>query len=189
MRTENEIINNLYIPGYMNRVELAHLDNMISELTPGSIAVEVGSMHGRSAYCLAKSNPDVVLFCIDHWLGEDIASFKITGGVTCVNSLEVFLENTRDCPNIIHKQITQTNIEWNDELVDMVFIDAGSHSNPIEWEIVQYWLPKIKPGGILAGHDHHPNFPDVIQNTTILEKLGLNRLRMLSDSKIWSFKI
>jgi predicted O-methyltransferase YrrM len=39
-----------------------------------------------------------------------------------------------------------------DGTVDMVFIDAD-HSHPAPLNDIQAWLPKLKPDGLLCGHD------------------------------------
>jgi hypothetical protein len=106
------------------------------------------------------------------------------------NLLSVFQSFTASCPNIIIKQIEQAHIDWDAAPVNMVFIDAAGHTNPLEWEIIQHWIPKIKSGGILAGHDYHPAFPDVIANYSLLEEMGYQKLLpIIGGSAIWSFKI
>ena len=186
MRTPDDYVYNLTIPGFMTPIELFLLDCMVSNLQPGSVVVEIGSMFGRSAYCMARSNPEITLYCIDPWRGEDV-----THRPPRKNLLSVFQSFTTTCPNIITKQIEQgqAHIEWDAAPVDMVFIDAAGHTNPLEWEIVQHWIPKIKSGGILAGHDCHPNSPDVIANVSLLEEMGYQKLPIMRGSKIWSFKI
>jgi predicted O-methyltransferase YrrM len=184
MRLPEEIEYNLTIPGWMWPIELVHLDSLVSSLPCNSVVVEIGSLHGRSGYCMAKSNKDIVLYCIDLWLDKTIIP-----GSRYKNTIDVFRKFTKDCPNIISIQITETNVVWNNTIVDMVFIDAGSHSNPVEWDIIQYWIPKIKPGGILSGHDYHTNYPDVITNVNKLTNMGYDALPMIPGSMIWSFKI
>lgn len=183
MRTPNDTTYNLSIPGFMRPVELRHLDGLVSTLAPGAIVVEVGSMFGRSSYCIAKSNPGVTLYCVDQWKGDVVPRYP-----EFTNSLTEFQKYTAACPNIITKHIEQTHVEWDGGKVDMVFIDAGCHANPIEWEIVQYWLPKIKNGGLLTGHDYHPVYPDVIANVARLENMGYRKLSPRLNSSIWSFK-
>jgi len=45
---------------------------------------------------------------------------------------------------------------------DVVFID-GDHS--VEGVLLDYdcWIDSLKPGGILAFHDYHPNHPGVVK--------------------------
>lgn len=46
---------------------------------------------------------------------------------------------------------------------DLVFIDANHTYDDVRADI-RAWLPLVKPGGILAGHDYSPDlFPGVVQ--------------------------
>lgn len=48
------------------------------------------------------------------------------------------------------------------EGLDFVFIDADHSYGSVRADIAA-WLPKVKSGGIIAGHDFAPEFPGVIQ--------------------------
>lgn len=51
----------------------------------------------------------------------------------------------------------------NDGALDFVFID-GDHSRAGVERDIAAWLPKVRPGGLMAGHDFdHPLFPGVAQ--------------------------
>lgn len=52
-----------------------------------------------------------------------------------------------------------------DASLDFVFIDADHAYGSVARDI-DAWLPKVKPGGVIAGHDHCPDFPGVIQAVT-----------------------
>ena len=49
-----------------------------------------------------------------------------------------------------------------DETADFVYID-GLHDYGNISRDIELWYPKVKPGGIIAGHDYHPDLPDVIR--------------------------
>jgi hypothetical protein len=47
--------------------------------------------------------------------------------------------------------------------IDFVYVDA-IHTLDAVWDDLWRWAPKIRPGGILGGHDYgHPDFPGVKQ--------------------------
>ena len=46
--------------------------------------------------------------------------------------------------------------------LDFVFIDAQHDYDSVKKDI-EIWTPKLKPGGLLSGHDYQPNFKGVIQ--------------------------
>lgn len=45
--------------------------------------------------------------------------------------------------------------QFEDESVDFVFIDADHVYQSVRNDVLA-WLPKVKPGGIIAGHDYNP---------------------------------
>jgi hypothetical protein len=49
---------------------------------------------------------------------------------------------------------------YDDGAFDFVFIDAEHTHRGVAADIAA-WLPKVKAGGILSGHDYQPNFPGV----------------------------
>lgn len=54
---------------------------------------------------------------------------------------------------------------YADGSLDFVFIDAEHDYANVRRDI-DAWLPKVKPGGIISGHDHCPDFPGVMQAVT-----------------------
>jgi len=52
--------------------------------------------------------------------------------------------------------------DFEDESIDFLFIDANHTYEYVSQDIAAY-LPKIKPGGIIAGHDFNGHHPGVVQ--------------------------
>jgi len=76
----------------------------------------------------------------------------------------------------------------------MIFIDT-LHKNPSDWDTIEYWMIRLKQGGILCGHDYYTierdgfvSFPDVNENVSRLEKLLEQPVTLYQWSSIWSFK-
>ena len=51
---------------------------------------------------------------------------------------------------------------YDDKSLDFVFIDAGHDYTSVKKDI-DAWLPKVKSGGILAGHDFMNEYSGIIQ--------------------------
>lgn len=51
----------------------------------------------------------------------------------------------------------------------MVYIDADHNYEPVKADI-RAWLPKVKPGGWITGHDYYWPFPGVLR--AVCEELG-----------------
>lgn len=71
--------------------------------------------------------------------------------------------------------------QFDDESLDFVYID-GDHSYQAVMDDIEAWLPKVKPGGILAGDDYvktdrDKRFYDVIQ--AVDDYVEINRIPTL----------
>lgn len=72
--------------------------------------------------------------------------------------------------NITHARSVDAAAKYADGSVDVVYIDAD-HSYEAVAADIDAWLPKIRPGGFIAGHDYHDGFPGVKQ--AVDERLSL----------------
>jgi hypothetical protein len=72
----------------------------------------------------------------------------------------------------------------------MLFEDS-THQNPQLRDTLQFFLPFIKSGGVIAGHDYHnPKWPDVKTETALLAAQLNAELVISSDKRcgIWWMK-
>src|SRR3990167_9310002 len=115
--------------------------------------VEVGSLEGISTLLFAN--------CVDTVYSVDCYDYKVppTGRIPehdqmFLEAERMFIERTKDVPNII--KIKKTSVEaakdFPDGSLDAVYIDAEHDEENVRADI-RAWRPKIKPGGILSGHD------------------------------------
>lgn len=135
-------------------------DNAVAEASDGAVFVEVGSFLGKSARYMAerirKSGKRITLFCVDHFRPvaeiKEVKDFLDSCGG---NYFFHFLNNTAPFRDIVIP-LCLASVEaakyFGDGVVDFVFIDA-SHDEASVREDIAVWNPKIKAGGMLAGHD------------------------------------
>lgn len=123
--------------------------------------VEVGSWKGKSAafMCveIANSNKQIKFDCVDIWTGAGTPG-EYDNDISVKNQTlyDEFLSNMKP----VEGKYTPVK-EWSDKAaskyadgsLDFVFIDAG-HSYENASADIKAWLPKVKPGGFLAGHDY-----------------------------------
>jgi SAM-dependent methyltransferase len=132
---------------------------MVTEFTNGSVFVEVGCWKGRSAACMcveiANSKKDIEFYCVDIWDGTDETDPALIG------LYDKFLHNLKSVAPYfrpLKMPSVDAAVKFKDASLDFVFIDAGHEYDAVKQDI-QAWYPKVKPGGILAGHDYYPYAP------------------------------
>jgi hypothetical protein len=129
---------------------------------------EIGTWHGDSAKAMAATGLCTVM-CVDHWRGSDV----LIETAKAEPPLYKFLENCKD--EIAAHKInyrTGTSVEMAQQftldgrMFDIVFIDAD-HSYESVRDDITAWLPLVRDGGILIGHDWgSEQFPGVAQAVT-----------------------
>lgn len=157
--------------------------------------VEVGSWKGKSASFLAveilNSNKNIKFDCIDTWNGSeehlDNESPFYEPLLTVPDGLyNEFIKNivpVKEIINPIRKTSLDASCMYERASLNCVFIDAA-HDYDNACLDIRSWLPKIKPGGILAGHDiaHKP-----IQNA-VQDCLTKNVIT-LREQDVWIYKV
>jgi len=68
--------------------------------------------------------------------------------------------------------------QFEEESLDFVFIDGDHSYTAVKADIIA-WLPRVRTGGILAGHDYYQRWPGVVR--AVDELLGARELRFLPD--------
>lgn len=130
-----------------------------TQATKRKVCVELGVWKGESLIYLLNElhllhGEDFQLFAIDLW---DKLSADTNGENLQKQSYKLFLENLNNTQlkqyvTIIKNDTAKSAKPFKDKSVDMVFIDA-SHDFYSVCRDIDAWLPKIKMGGIIAGHD------------------------------------
>jgi len=134
--------------------------SMVYKYYQGGHFVEVGSWKGRSASFMAVEiynsghKDDIKFDCVDTWKGsiehQDLDEIKND------SLYRIFLQNVEpvlDLINPIRKSSIEASKQYDDNSLDFVFLDASHEYNDIIDDI-NAWLPKLKIGGTLAGHDY-----------------------------------
>ena len=141
----------LQLPGWFSCQVL--YNDIIRSSIDGSHFVEVGSYEGQSAAYMAveiiNSKKKIKFDCIDTWANHN--DIRDTNEV-----YQRFLNNMNlviDYINPIRMDSVSASKLYNDNSLDFVYIDADHSYESVKDDIIS-WLPKVKPGGILAGHDY-----------------------------------
>ena len=52
--------------------------------------------------------------------------------------------------------------EFSADFFDFIYIDGYAHTGQEAGETLRQWWPKLKHGGVFAGHDYHPSWPQTV---------------------------
>jgi predicted O-methyltransferase YrrM len=115
-------------------------------------AVEIGAYSGEGTIVLAKHFKEVL--AVDPWLNGydigDVASQQCPMKFVFAK----FQENTKDLNNVNYSQGKSLDaLDFiNTESLDLVYVD-GDHRYEAAVADLKGWLPKLRKGGVMAGHD------------------------------------
>jgi len=137
-----------------------HYTNIVNQVQEPAHFVEVGTWKGTSAAFMAveiiNSGKNIRFDCVDTWQGSDESAHQGDQHIQNNTLYDHFLENMRS----VEGKFTPVRLpsvdaaqQYADASLDFVFIDAGHDYDSIKSDIIA-WLPKVKSGGWIGGHDY-----------------------------------
>ena len=120
--------------------------------------IEVGAYAGQSAACLGVE-------LVNHGGGR-LDLVDLFNAPYTLDVVRAHLEPVKEVIGEIHQgDSAEVAKRYQDASLDCVFIDAD-HSYAAVARDIDAWLPKVRAGGIIAGHDFCSTFPGVIEAVT-----------------------
>jgi precorrin-6B methylase 2 len=149
----------------LEQVVLADLAQTNLGVSGEGVIHEIGSGEGGSAAAFAEACPAARLYCIDPF---ELYEEQRENGKTILDVVNGTPEALADTAAKCHFVDRMTPVQKRsnaaaDELppADIVFVD-GDHSYATVLDDLRRYWPKLKPGGLLIGHDFSTRFPGVI---------------------------
>lgn len=118
------------------------------------VGVELGVEKGRFSKVLCEANPQATIYLIDCWNAYDEYRKDLNQG-----QMDGFLEQTKQRLKpysnyeIVKAWSMDAVKQFKDESLDWVYIDAN-HTLPYVMPDLIEWSKKVRPGGIISGHDY-----------------------------------
>lgn len=113
---------------------------------------EIGVERGLYTEILCRTNPEAMIYAIDPWTPykgyrDHVSQRKLNG------FYQETLERVKSYNCTIIKMFSEAAaLSFEDESLDFVYIDANHEFVHVVADL-GYWVKKVKPGGIVAGHD------------------------------------
>ncbi|MBC7887144.1 MAG: class I SAM-dependent methyltransferase [Ferruginibacter sp.] len=121
--------------------------------------VEVGVWRGGFSDFLLKVWKGRKLYSVDPWKNFSSGVYVDDMNISQKEFDEIYLDvremlsRFRERSQIIRDLSVNASLKFKDESLDFVYLDAR-HSYEGVKEDIQAWYNKIKPGGLICGHDY-----------------------------------
>lgn len=118
-----------------------------------TVGAEIGTERALFAKRICSRNPGVKLYCIDPW-----RAYKGYREYVNQERLDEFygIAQARLAQfdaQLVRKFSVEASRDFKDGSLDFIYID-GNHSLLHVIQDLWYWVPKVRRGGIVSGHDY-----------------------------------
>ncbi len=144
------------IPGYIEPDQYQLLYDLATALDDGATILEIGSFKGRSTASLALAclGTKKSVWSIDPFTRQPTDEYSDD---IWEYSLEVWSDNMKrvGVADIVHPVVGLSSDiapSWDKEL-DMLFVDGAHYYDDVLADINNYFVPWLKPNGVIAIHD------------------------------------
>jgi len=150
-----------------------------------TIGAEIGCYHGRTSMNVLRNCPHFKLIAVDKW--ENIEPDPSGEKIGCEDwdaekGFQIFKYNTKAFGKrlkVLRGDSQEMAAFVEDNSLDIIFIDADHRYDAVKGDILA-WIPKLKSGGLLSGHDY--SLPGV--NKAVHELID-EKYHHLADDDVW----
>lgn len=134
-------------------------ESIIDNFKPSGVGIEVGVQEGVFANYILKKCPNLKLYLLDCWQMQDqnvyfdISNVDNNDQAQCL--LKTIINNADYFDRVrIIKEFSDQAVEFfNNNFFDFIYIDANHSYESVKNDLIK-WFPKLKSGGLFAGHDY-----------------------------------
>jgi cephalosporin hydroxylase len=135
--------------------------NMVNKFD-NAVFAEIGVWKGQSAVYMAeqikKSGKNIKFWAIDSFCGDgEENEYNNDPDVQSKTILQKYYENIEPVKNYINTIPENSLVAhkyFENESIDFLFIDGDHRYEGVKQDL-KLWMPKIKKGGVIAGHDYN----------------------------------
>jgi hypothetical protein len=141
-----------------NPIEIPNFDRnqltgLFSELGYKTI-VEVGVCSGVYSDTLCRANPQATIYGVDPFIPhKEYKDYQLQRTISAYHEDAKKLLDKYPNYRLIEDYSVEAAKQFEDGSVDAVYLD-GNHRLEYVIQDIQVWLPKLRKGGIISGHDY-----------------------------------
>lgn len=164
------------------------------------LGVEIGILNGNTSHRILRQRPLLKLYMVDPWIApEEGSSYFKTGDDNARKPAQEHdkayrltlkrIEFAGDRAMIMRMFSHEAEPKIENGSLDFVFID-GDHSYVGVSKDIKLWLPKIKKGGWIGGHDYQHETRLNLQGVTIaVDEVFAKSKIEIDDNHTWFVRI
>lgn len=143
------------------------------------VAAELGVAAGEYSATLLERGDIAVLYSIDRWADHhDEKEYQCA-----CKRLSEFGCRSR----IVRASFSEAVNKFPDEYFSLVYIDGYAHTGQDGGRTLRDWWPKLKSGGIFAGHDYSPQFQPTIDAVDVFAAEHGLKVNLTTDDALPSW--
>jgi hypothetical protein len=144
-------------------------DDFAGMIPTHGVAVELGVAGGKFSEVLLKLNTSILLYSIDRWCDHhnDREYLEACARLSVFGPRSIVIRST----------FADALAQFDVGAFDFIYIDGYAHTGQDGGKTLEDWWPKLKAGGVFAGHDYSARFPlnvKVVDNFVVKLGLGLH---------------
>jgi hypothetical protein len=166
--------------------------DMVEKFPSESLFVELGSWRGRSSVCMLveiiNSGKNIKFDCVDEWKYHPDTQQPVSNQEEFDEIFYEFLNNIQPVNQYIQVVKMSTELAssfYTDNSIDFVFVDAG-HSYAGVLNDLKCWYPKLKKGGIIAGHDYFHREHTGVREA--VDEFYNSKAIIIKDQNVWYYE-
>ncbi len=129
----------------MTPMKIQRREDLVRLLQPGAVGVELGVAAGKFSFQLLERHAFGEFYMVDKWNDHHGDAERLA-----------VLERCKGHPNarVLHMTFDEALGQFPDEHFDFIYIDGYAHTGQEGGQTLARWWPKLKAGGLYAGHDY-----------------------------------
>jgi len=185
----DEIRMDDYPDGFFNAGDILAYRELANLVPFKGTIMEIGVYKGRSLCSIAHIciSKQIRVVAVDSFMGDKIGQLVIEKPGSLYRECMQNLSKAGLEFEMIAEHSTKIAHIFKDGAFDLIFIDA-SHDEESVTEDIKLYLPKVKVGGYIAGHDYKT--PDLSQGEMSVKRAVDTNLpgAVLMSGSVWAFR-